>query len=261
MPAKSLSVKNLLAELDSPSVQKERLDSTFPHARALFKEELVKCRVNRRLFDRIKKALEITTEAGFILNFFNRLKSKKHVALSENPAKRQLALKRYLAKIEVVRPIVEKLSSKARKHGLTARLALHPLYLSSFHYFPTLVFSDPAGEVFWARFEATGKSLTVNHIQGLKCRKGAGEVDNQKLARVRKALEGMGYKRLRDGLFRDLCRASTGRFEKVHYLNPSKDPSFQIEPDLFYALARRQKMKRTKTKITKELPKPRRRKG
>jgi len=257
MPGKPFSVEEMLAELDSPSLQKERLSSTFPDARMLFREELVNCRVNRRLFDRIKRVLQITTEAGFILSFFNRVKSKKHVASPKDPVKRRLALKSFLTKIEAVRPIVERLSSKAKRQGLTARLALHPLYLSSIAYFPTLVFSDPKGDLFWTSFEPTGKSLTIMHIQGLKCREGIGEVNHKKLARLQKALKGMGYGRLRDGLFKDLCNAGRGKFEKVHYLHPSRDRGFTIKPHLFYALARRQKMKRTATRATKVLPKKR----
>jgi len=260
MPAKPLSINELRAEFDKLSLLREKPSRGLPDIRNFFNAELINCRVNRILFERIKRALEITTAEGVILPHIYTVAGANRSSFKD-PVKRQQALKRFLSKIEAVRPIVEKLSSKAKEHGLTARLAIHPYHLAMPHPFPTLVFSDAKGEVFWADFKPTGKSLTVNHIQGLKCRKDSGEVDNQKLARVKSALERMGYDRLRDGLFRDLCRASTGRFERVHYLNPSKDPSFQIKPGLFYAFARRQKMKRTKTRATKDLPKPRRRKG
>lgn len=259
MPAKIFSVEEMLEGLESASVMKERAHAIDrDDLRELFTEEFSNCRINRRLFERIKRALQITTDAAFVLSFFNRVEGKNK-ALFRDPAKRQLALKRFLGKIEAVRPIVERLASKAKRQGLAARLEVQPLYLSSTAYFPTLVFSDAKGAVFWASFEPTGKSLSIKHIQGLKCRKGLGKIDHKKLERVEKALGRMGYKRLRDGLFNDICSASKGRFEKVHYLHPSRDLTFQIEPNLFHALARRQKLKKTKAKATKTLPKRRKR--
>ncbi len=257
MPGKPFSVNEMLAELDSLPLLRENASNALGDAREIFKEELAKCRVNKALFERIKKALEITTYDGFIFSFYTRVEGSSKSVVFKDPVKRQLALKRYLKKIEAIRPIFERLSSKARKRGLTARLGIYPLYLSFSNPFPTLVFSDAKGALFWTTVEPTGKSLTVKHIQGLKYTNALGRINLQKLTRFQTALAEMGYSRLRDGLFQELCNLGKGRFEKVHYLHPSNDPTFSIKPGIFYALARRQRMKRTKTRATKVLPKKR----
>ena len=197
---------------------------------------------------RIRKALEIVSPNGFIFAFQSRLAGDRNIV--PRNADRAGVMQRFLVKIEAARPVVEVLVKKAKEKGLSARLERNP-FLTSIQ-FPTLIFRDKIGGLFWVNFEPTGRSLTIRHIQGMKC-KTKNREDPRKLARLQSALKAMGYKRLRDGMFEDICTASKGRFGKVHYQHPSKDWAFTGDSAIFFALARRRGLKRTSTRATRVL--------
>ena len=213
-----------------------------------FREHLTPMLGSEKMFERIKSALELVGARGFIYGFMVSAHGEWFERKSKNPTR---SMRTYLGKIEAVRPIVNVLTAKAKKAGLTARLGLNPFVLTE--RFPTLKFRDSKGDVFWASFEPRGKTVTVKYIQGLGSRRHDGTVDQAIKRRVEQAIGAMGYKRLRDGLFEDICTASHGKFGKVEYLHPSHDKHYKGSGGEFYALARRKKLVKTPTRAIRHL--------
>lgn len=167
-----------------------------------------------------------------------------------------------LRRFEAVEPITLPLIRKAKKAGLTAGFDFHPLLGKGDWSFPTLVFRDKAGPVFWTRVETKGKEVTVGFIHSMKCNY-EGTRDPNAFARLERAKNAMGYGQVRDGMFRDICRAARGRFSAVHITNPRVYPQDTImvgvkRPQLFPAFdsfAQRQKLTVTKRRGTRRIGK------
>jgi len=75
------------------------------------------------------------------------------------------AMSALLRRFESIEPITLPLLRKAKKANLRAKFDYHPLLGKGEWSYPTLVFSDKEGPVFWTRIEPKGKEVVVGFIQ------------------------------------------------------------------------------------------------
>lgn len=198
-----------------------------------FESELLKSNISERSFEKIILALEYVSPQGFVY----ALQSRDPYFEIKEPVKRRALINKFLKDLELAKPVVEKISTKARKKGLVSRLERHPLF--SLYPFPTLVFRDSKGPVFWACFRPEGKKIVIESLQGLNSQK-----DRQTLGRIQRAVKRMGYDRLRDGLFNEISNAAKGTFKEVIIMDPITDIHYRGDKGTYHALVRRLKLKK-----------------
>ncbi|MFH1391038.1 MAG: hypothetical protein ABIH20_01870 [Candidatus Diapherotrites archaeon] len=199
--------------------------------------------------NRIKRALEICDAGGFAFSLYSRLRGDNS-SIPEG-VNGDLVLTTFLGKLEQVRLVAEGIMNKARKAGLNVKFGR--LSFLAHQPFPALIVGDAKGKLFWTVLEPEGKSLEVRYIQGIECRKLNKEPDNAMLFRLQEALKSMGYPKLRDGVFNDICGLSRGRFNQVHYTSPRADRSFHADHGPFHALVRRLGLTKTPRRATRVL--------